>query len=283
MYMITYNINAIHNGSYQMEASTEQFARVIMIGCRKGGVTKTTTTVNLGYELSQLGKSVLILDFDGQGDSTKFFGLDESEFYIGDALLDRKFDITKAIYPAIVKGKGQERLHIIPGRRGDIMTKLDMDMISLTRREERLKIHLEKIKDKYDFILIDTNPGTSVLGLNAVMAATEYLFPTEFKEHSLDGVETLIEHITDVKFVDEDEIKFIVVPSKISKTAKKALAYGQEYLNSRWPENTSKTIIWDRSLFTEAEYEHEPVSVINKGHVAARYYKELAKEVMSHA
>ena len=255
--------------------------RIIMIGCRKGGVTKTTTTVNLGYEISQYGKKVLVLDFDGQGDSTKYYGREDSEYYIGDALLDRKFDIKKAIYPAIINDVEQDLLHIIPGRRGDVMTKLDMDMISLTRREERLKLHLEKVKENYDFILIDTNPGTSVLGLNAVMAATEYLFPTEYKEHSLDGVETLLEHIQDVKFVDEHEIKFMVVPSKINKVAKKALDYGSGYLAERWPNNIAKTTIWDRSLFTEAEMEHEPASVINRGHVAARYYKELAKEVIA--
>lgn len=271
-----YSIDAIHKGCYRM-------TRIIMVGCRKGGVTKTTTTVNLAYELSQLGNRVLVLDFDGQGDSTKFLTNDDCEYYIGDALLDRKFDISKAIYPAIVANKEQDNLHIIPGRRGDIMTKLDMDMISLTRREERLKLHLSKITDNYDFILIDTNPGTSVLGLNAVMAATEFIFPTEFKEHSLDGVEALIEHIQDVKFIEEDEISFLVVASKINKTAKKSLAYGQEYLASRWPNNTAKTIIWDRSLFAESEYEHEPASVINRGHVAARYYKELAKEIIAHA
>lgn len=270
----------IHKEVIEMTRISE-LARLIMIGCRKGGVTKTTTTVNLAYELSQQGKRVLVLDFDGQGDTTKFFKQEDSEFYVGDALLDRKFDIKKAIYPAIVKGEEQDSLHIIPGRKGDIMTKLDMDMISLPRREERLKLHLAKVANEYDFILIDTTPGTSVLGLNAVFAATEFIFPTEYKEHSLDGVETLLEHIQDVTFVDEDEIKFLVVPSKISKTAKKALEYGEEYLSERWPENKSKTIIWDRSLFTDAEFEHEPASVTNRGHVAARYYKELAREVIA--
>jgi chromosome partitioning protein len=238
--------------------------------------------VNLAWELYKLGNKVLVLDFDGQGDTTKFFGREDTEFYIGDALLDRKFDITKAIYPAIVSGEEQEGLDIIAGRRGDVMTKLDMDMISLPRREDRLRLHLEKVSGNYNYILIDTNPGTSVLGLNAVMAATEYLFPTEFKEHSLDGVETLIEHICDVKFIDEDEIRFIVVPSKIAKAEKKALAYGTEYLQERWPNNHSKTVIWARSLFTEAEYSHEPASVISAGHVAARYYKELAKEFINY-
>lgn len=255
--------------------------RIIMIGVRKGGVGKTTATVNLGYELSQQGKRVLLLDFDGQGDLTKFYGQTESEFYVGDALLDRKFDFNKVIYPAIIKGKDQELLHIVPGRRGDIMSKLDMDMISLPRREERLKRHLEKVQSNYDFILIDTNPGTSVLGLNAVMAATEFILPTEYKEHSLDGVETLLEHIQDVTFLDESEIKFLVVPCKVAKAETRAIAYGTAYLKSLWPDNTSSTTIYSRTLFAEAEQEHTPASVLKPGHVAAVFYKKLAKEVIN--
>lgn len=255
--------------------------RTIMIGSRKGGVVKTTTAINLSYELSQLNKKVLVFDLDSQADLSKFLTSEEKPFYIGDILMDRKFDISKAIYKASIKSIEQENLHFVPGRRGDAMTKLDMDMISLPRREERLKFQIEKIKDQYDFIIIDTSPGTSVLGLNAVMAATEYIFPTEYKEHALDGVETLIEHITDVTFIEEEDINFLVVPSKIAKAEKRALAYGEEYLNARWPNNIAKTTVWARSLFTEAELEHEPASVINPGHVAATYYKKLAKEVIN--
>lgn len=255
--------------------------RIIMVGSRKGGVKKTTTTVNTGYELSKLGNRVLILDFDSQADTTKYLTADEKEFYIGDALLDRKFDISTAIYKAVIKNEEQKDLHFIPGRRGDVMTKLDMDMISLPRREERLKIHLDKIKSNYDFILIDTNPGTSVLGLNAVMAATEFIFPTEYKEHAFDGIETLLEHIEDVTFIEEDAIKFLVVPSGIDIREKRAVEYGKEYLKSRWPNNIAKTTIRQSTLFTEAELEHEPASVINPGHIAAGFYKKFAKEVMN--
>ena len=93
-----------------------------------------TTTVNLSYELSQFGWKVLVLGGEVQGDTIKFFGCEDSEFYIGDALLDRKFDIATAICPAIINGEEQTNLHIISGRRGDVMTKLGLDMISLTQR-----------------------------------------------------------------------------------------------------------------------------------------------------
>ncbi len=285
-----YIISAIHNPCFYAVSVYHQcytlirggnMTRIIMVGSRKGGVKKTTTTVNTGYELSKLGNRVLILDFDSQADTTKYLTADEKEFYIGDALLDRKFDISTAIYKAVIKNEEQKDLHFIPGRRGDVMTKLDMDMISLPRREERLKIHLDKIKSNYDFILIDTNPGTSVLGLNAVMAATEFIFPTEYKEHAFDGIETLLEHIEDVTFIEEDAIKFLVVPSGIDIREKRAVEYGKEYLKSRWPNNIAKTTIRQSTLFTEAELEHEPASVINPGHIAAGFYKKFAKEVMN--
>jgi len=255
-------------------------ARTIMVGVGKGGVGKTTSVVNLGFELSSSGKSVLILDFDGQADTTKFLKRTNTEYFVGDLLLDRHFDINKVIYPAIINGQEQGNLHIIPGRKDDAMTKLDMDLFPLPKREERLNMHLSKIKDQYDFILIDTNPGTSVLGLNAVFAADEFIFPTEFKEHSLDGVDSLIKHIEDTTFIDESEIKFLVVPCKIAKAAKKSLAYGTEYLAGRFPNNTAKTTIWYREVFGDAELDHEPVSVFSKGHQAAMFYKNLAKEVI---
>ena len=81
--------------------------------------------------------------------------------------------------------------------------------------------------------------------------------------------------------IDEDEIKFLVVPSGIDIREKRAVEYGQEYLKTRWPDNIAKTTIRQSTLFTEAELEHEPASVINPGHVAAGFYKKFAKEVIN--
>mgnify|MGYP005745497263 CR=1 FL=1 len=252
-----------------------------MIGCRKGGVGKTTSTVNLAYELSKRGERVLVLDFDGQANTTNYFKRLDTEFFIGDILTDRKADIRKAIYPAIVKGEELENLHIVPSRKGDVMTRLDMDMQSLAKRDERLKRHLDPILDDYDFVLIDTSPSTSVIFLNAVTASTEFIFPTEYAQSSIEGIEELLEHIQNVTFQDEDEINFMVVPTKVHKSSKRAFEQYDPYLRDVYEGKVSKAIIWHRSaIFNEAEYQLEPVSVVKPGDTAAMFYKSLAREVV---
>lgn len=255
-------------------------SRVIVVSCRKGGVGKSTTAVNLSYELSKLNKKVLVLDLDGQSDTSKFYSRTEEDYYIGDALLDHKFDVTKAIYPVIVRGESMSNLHIIPARADDSMTKLSMDMFSLAKREERLKRHLDKIMDDYDFVIIDTNPNSDILFRNAVNSATEYLITSTYTEHSLDGIDAMLEHIQSAVLIDEEDINFLVVPTKVNKASKRAIAYGETYLSSSWPNNVSKTVIYERAIFTEAEAAHEPLSAFKSGDVAAMYYKNLAKEVL---
>lgn len=255
--------------------------RVITIAGRKGGIKKTTTTVNTAYELSKKGKRVLVVDFDGQGDATSFFRRDKTEFYVADVLLDRKFDINKAIYPVMIKGQEQDNLFIIPARGGDVMSKLNMDMVSLPKREERLLRHLEAIREQFDFVLIDTSPETSILSMNAVIAANEFIFPTTFTDRSFEGIDVLIEHIQDAKFIDEDEIDYLILPVGIDKRVKSTYTYGREYLAERFPYNVAQTTIWHRqSDFENAELDHVPVSVYKSSSTTAMYYKNFAKEVI---
>ncbi|MEZ9922313.1 ParA family protein, partial [Vibrio breoganii] len=187
-------------------------------------------------------------------------------------LLDRKFDINDAIYPAVIAGNEVENLFIIKGRSGDAMTKLAMDMNSIPKREERLKLHLQKVDDDFDFVIIDTAPNANVLMMNAVIAAGEFVFPTEFKEHSFDGIENIITHICEVAFSEEEELDFMILPTKINRSATRALNYGKEYCSERFPDNVADSYIWLREIFADAERVHKPLSMFKPSSEAAMYY-----------
>ncbi|MCG6387476.1 AAA family ATPase [Vibrio fluvialis] len=252
-----------------------------MITARKGGVTKTTLTVNLAYCLSKRGKKVLVIDLDSQADTSKFFRWGGTEFYIGDALLDRKFDIKNAIYKAKVMGKDLDNLDIIVGRPNDEMTMLDRNVFSLNRSEDRLAYQLKKIEGEYDFVLIDTPPTANTLSMNATMACDEFLFPSDFTEHSLDGIEAILEHIQDLKLIEEDEVNFFIVPSRVNRVTTKTLEYGKEFTQTRFPDNTTKTIIWKgEAVFNEAERRHLPIAAYKSSDVAAMHYNQLAQEIL---
>jgi chromosome partitioning protein len=256
--------------------------RTITVGSRKGGVTKSTTTVNTAYEIARTGKRVLVVDLDSQANASNFLRPGRTPYFIGDALMDRKFDVRQAIYPAIVKGVEQDNLHVLMGRDGDVMSKLEMDMMSLQRREERLSIHLQSIQEEYDFVFIDTAPASLVLLMNAVYASEEFIIPVDFTENGLGGAESILQHIQDVKFIEEDEINYIILPSKINKIARNSLKYGLEFCKIRFPDNTADTIIWDHpGAFRDAEYRHLPVSVAKPASEAAMFYKRFAKEIIN--
>ncbi|MBO1273582.1 ParA family protein [Shewanella sp. 4t3-1-2LB] len=256
--------------------------KIIQIGNRKGGVGKTTTTNNLAWELVKAGKKVLSVDFDGQGNlTTMLLGDEPTKHWIGDVLLDHRFDIAAAIYPACIDGKIISNLDVIPGRSGDHMTKLDMEMISLTKREERLSLQLKKLEHHYDYVLIDTNPGTSVLSLNAVTAADLYIIPTTYRDMSFDGIETFLQHVSDVRFIEEDQINYVILRTALKRASKRELEYGNSRIQAQWPNSVAKTVIWDRSVFGEAELSRMPVSLFAPGHPAAAYYKDFAREIMN--
>ncbi|MBO2558983.1 ParA family protein [Shewanella algae] len=256
--------------------------KIIQVGNRKGGVGKTTTSVNVAWELVRAGYRVLLGDMDSQANGSSMVLDGETPHWLGDVLTDHRFDIRKAIYPAFIDGCEVDGFDVLPGRGGDVMTKLDMEMISLTKREERLAMQLQKVRDDYDFVILDTSPGTSVLGLNAVIAADLYVIPTTYREMSLDGIGKFLAHISDVKLVDEDDIDFLILRTCLKRASKRELAYGNVRVETMWPDNLANTVIYDRAIFGEAELSKMPISLFSKGHEAAAYYKDFTRELIKY-
>jgi cellulose biosynthesis protein BcsQ len=139
-------------------------------------------------------------------------------------------------------------------------------------------------EDFFDFIIIDTAPTANIALMNASFAATEFIFPVDGSKMCLEGVETMLEHIKTVQFVEESQINFMILRARISRTDRIKIRETAEYCEARFPYNTAKTIIWEkRSGFSSAENGLMPISANNKSSEEAMFYKRFTQEVINNA
>lgn len=164
-------------------------AKVIAIANQKGGVGKTTTAVNLSACLAYKGKSVVVIDVDPQGNTTSGLGID-------------KQNIRKSIYEVIINDESVEdalmptmieNLYICPSNIQ--LVGAEVELVSVISRETRLKVALQDIRDKYDFIIIDCPPSLGLLTLNALTAADTILVPIQCEYYALEGLSQLMNTI----------------------------------------------------------------------------------------
>src|SRR5579859_2927168 len=171
-------------------------ATVIAVANQKGGVGKTTTTANLGAALALRGRRVLLVDLDPQGNLTSAFGLDRDLVQtVADSLLDRrvKLPILNVANGTAGSHPGATQLHVVPATVG--LAAAEAQLINKLGREQRLRDQLLVVADDYDYILIDTPPSLGVLTVNALVAATRVIIPTEARYFSLQGLKMLEDSI----------------------------------------------------------------------------------------
>lgn len=167
--------------------------KIVSIFNQKGGVGKTTTSINLSAGLGKLGKKVLLIDLDPQGNSTSGLGLEkrEMEHLIYDVLA-MDLEIEKAIYPT-----SAENLSIIPSN--SQLAGLEIELAKEGNWEERLKDRLTNIKQDYDFIFIDCPPSLGILSVISLIASDSVIIPIQCEYFALEGVSQLFETIELVK------------------------------------------------------------------------------------
>lgn len=147
----------------------KDMSRVIAISNQKGGVGKTTTAINLSACLAEKGKNVLVIDMDPQGNTTSGLGINKLNLeHTSYQILLEEIGINEAITPSVV-----ERLSVVPSERG--LVGVEVELIGKSNREYILKKQVDKIREQYDFILIDCPPSLNTLTVNAMTTADTVL------------------------------------------------------------------------------------------------------------
>jgi chromosome partitioning protein len=250
--------------------------RVIVIANQKGGVGKTTTTVNLGAYLAVMGRKVLIVDLDPQGNATSGLGIsqDSLETSVYEVLM-KKADIESVIMPT-----GIEHLYIAPA--SFALADAQVELVSVISRETRLRDVLKPLNGEYHYIIIDCPPSMGLLTVNALTAAEELIIPVQCEYFALEGLAQLLDSIDDIKqYLNPQLGAPNILMTMYDARTKLAQEVVQE-VRTHYPNQVHLTVIPRSVRLSEAPSYGQPIvhyDALSRGAIA---YKELAEEVMRH-
>lgn len=251
-------------------------ARIVAMCNQKGGVGKTTTTINLGAALAEYGRRVLIVDFDPQGAASAGLGINSNELdlTIYNLLMDSKAPVLEAIQPTEVPG-----MDIIPANID--LSAAEVQLVNEVAREMALNRTLAKVSDQYDIIIIDCQPSLGLLTVNALTAAHGVMIPMETEFFALRGVALLVETIDKVRDRLNPKLKIdgILATMVDGRTihAREVL----ERLTEAFAEQVYQTRINRTVKFPDATVATEPILTYASTHPGAKAYRQLAREVIA--
>ena len=251
-------------------------ARTIAVANQKGGVGKTTTTINLSAVLAEQGKKVLLVDLDPQGNATSGVGGDKRELEntvyelisgritLEEGLIETDF-LNLSVLPANINLSGAE-----------------IDLIDMEDREYYLKNILAPVKDDYDFILIDCPPSLNMLTVNAMTAADTVLVPIQCEYYALEGLSQLIHTINLVKRKLNPDLRMEGVVFTMYDARTKLSMQVVENVKQTLKENIYNTIIPRSIKLAEAPSYGMPITAYAPTSPGADSYRLLAMEVIDH-
>lgn len=255
------------------DESQPQPTRIVAIANQKGGVGKTTTAVNVGASLAELGHRTLLIDLDPQGNATTGLGIDPRalEHSVYDVLLH------EVAIEDCVEASEVRNLFVLPSNLD--LAGAEIELVPLMSRELRLKHALEPVLDDYDFVLIDCPPSLGLLTINAFAASTELMIPIQCEYYALEGLGQLIRNVNLVqRNLNPDlDIRTIVLVMYDART-KLAEQVAAE-VRSHFGDKVLRTVVPRTVRLSEAPSFGQPITVydpISRGAIA---YREVAKEV----
>ncbi|MFQ9933386.1 MAG: ParA family protein [Lachnospiraceae bacterium] len=248
--------------------------RIIAVTNQKGGVGKTTTSINLSSCLAETGKNVLLVDIDPQGNSTSGVGVNKN-------------NLDNTVYDLII-GQCQvedcliqteiEKLSLLPSNVN--LSGAEIDLIGIDNREYILKNNIDKVKDNYDFIIIDCPPSLNMLTVNALTAADTVLVPIQCEYYALEGLSQLIHTINLVKKrlnpgLEIEGVVFTMYDARTNLSLEVV-----ENVKDNLKQNIYKTIIPRNVRLAEAPSHGLPINIYDSKSAGAESYRLLAEEVI---
>lgn len=248
--------------------------RTIAIANQKGGVGKTTSSVNLSACLAYLGKKVLLIDIDPQGNATSGVGVNKGDVdqCIYEVLID-DVDVKSTIMETKV-----ENLHVVPATIS--LAGAEIELVSTISREARLKNALAEVKDMYDYIIIDCPPSLGLLTLNSLTASDAIIIPVQCEYYALEGLSQLLSTIRLVqKHLNHDLMIDGVLLTMLDARTNLGIQVIEE-VKKYFQDKVYKTIIPRNVRLSEAPSHGEPIIIYDPKSRGAEVYLELAKEVI---